>query len=77
MDVVRCLCARDSLGDLCGTPHPKCAIHGPSPADPSPCFPWALTWTDRKFLAGMRIGPSDIEEVRQADEGRFNPPRQA
>lgn len=72
MDTVRCLCARDSLGALCAV-HPRCAIHGPSPSDP--IVPWRLTVADKSLLNGMRIGVGDIEDVRQADERRFNPPR--
>ena len=76
MDIVRCICARDSLGTLCGVPHPRCAIHGHNDRDPF--LPWVLTWTDRKFLRTLQIDTEEtqaIADVRQADEDRFNPPR--
>lgn len=77
MDTVRCLCPTDSLGARCGR-HPACAIHGVCSVDP--IMPYQLSDYDRKLLSSFRIATvtaADIAETRAADEGRFNPPRQA
>lgn len=76
MESARCLCPHDSQGKKCGR-HQGCPIHGYS--SPNPLISYFLTYTDKTILRGMRIDPEDtvaIQEIRQADEDRFNPPRQ-
>jgi hypothetical protein len=77
METARCQCPHGIDGKRFGV-HPSCAIHGWS--SPHPRFPYALTEPDRRLLKSFRIAISDsaeIQAVRQADEQRFNPPRDA
>lgn len=75
-DVVRCKCPHDSAGTRCGRAA-ECAIHGVSSQDPQ--IDWKLTHNDKEMLQSFRIGTKDdsaaIQKVREADESRFNPPR--
>lgn len=74
-DVARCLCPHDFKAVRCGL-NQCCPIHGWSA--PTPRGTYRLSEPDRRMLKSFRIAVDDseaIEDVRKAEEQRFNPPR--
>lgn len=61
-DVARCLCNTLQLE--------ACPIHRPSGTDPSPNFPYVLSYNDKKLLKEARIATiddDDLDETYRSD----------